>query len=51
MNGYVNEDLVGWCRVGQNPDGLLLWEPVDDLAPLEIWCGTPTGAEVILVNG
>ncbi len=51
MNDYGNEDLMGWCRAGQKTDGLLLWVPDDDLAPLEIWCGTPTGAEVILVNG
>jgi len=47
MNGY---EVSGWCRAGQNTDGLLLWEPDDELSPMEIWCGTPTGAEVIFVG-
>jgi hypothetical protein len=35
-------------RMTDNTDGLLLWVPSDAFSPLEIWCGTPTGAEVIL---
>jgi len=30
-----------------NTDDLLLWEPDDAFSPLEIWCGCPTGSEVI----
>ncbi len=42
--------FVCWpCR--DNTEGLLLYEPDDDLAPFEIWCGTPTGANVITTNG
>jgi len=33
--------------INMNTDGLLLWEPDGDLAALEIWIGTPTGAEMI----
>jgi hypothetical protein len=30
-----------------NTNGLPIWVPDDDLAPLEIWCGTPTSSETI----
>ncbi len=33
-----------------NTDGLLLWEPNDEFDPLEIWCGTPTGYDLILIS-
>ncbi len=33
-----------------NTDGLLLFEPDDELSPLEIWCGTPTYHESVSVS-
>jgi hypothetical protein len=30
-----------------NTNGLLVWEPDDELSPLEIWIGTPIRFETI----